>query len=100
MNSFGGLMPDGGINQNTLNDFNRLQAPSPQFTMGENSVKLYVFMPRDIPVQVARPFVYQFTPDLIDGIKTQVSGANAVANGDPATVEAGKRAFFQILVVW
>ena len=59
--------------------------------MNSSRVVLYAFMPMTIPTQVARPFVYQFTPDFIDSIKTQPSLEFAVSKGNLALSESAKK---------
>ena len=58
----------GGINEASLNDFTKIQMGNPQWD-GTDRTLLYLFAPYTSPVQVTRPFVYQFTPELVDAIK-------------------------------
>ena len=81
---------NGGLNQNSLNDFTNVQCAYTPWN-GEDYVMLWLFSPYTMGGQVSRPFVYQFTPELVDQIKQAPSLAYGVGpNGtkNPAAYSA------------
>ena len=62
-----------GINPNTFSDFQREQAQlSMSVGMNDQSVIMYAFTPKVMPIQVSRPYVYQFTPQFMDAIQNEI----------------------------
>ena len=64
------VLPSGGTNidPNSFNDFNRMAFQNTQFTSNDEVV-MFLYRPYVSPVQVSRPFVYQFDPEFIDSVK-------------------------------
>ena len=66
-----------GINPNTFSDYQREQAPlSMNVGINDQTVVMYAFTPKAMPIQVSRPYVYQFTPQFMDAIQSEIMHSN------------------------